>query len=270
MLPFQEVLDECELHDMKTTGASFTWTNIQPSETRVFSRIDRVVVNTAWIDVWPDFFAHFAPEGVVQKMKLLKPDLKALNRSLFSDVERNAEIAYTVLVECQRKLQANPRDPILMDVEYQAKESYLMLAQARDDYLRQKSKCQWDKDGDTNSAMFHKVIKNRQIQNKVLRVEDHMGRTCTKPEDIIQAFVVFYEQLLGSNASTTDFYSHIVEQGPRVRNDEWDALCQVPSPDEIKQVVFSIPDDKSPGPDGYTSFFLKLVGALFNQISAKL
>ncbi|XP_074316286.1 uncharacterized protein LOC141652637 [Silene latifolia] len=284
MIPFQEVLDECELHDMKTTGAFFTWTNKQPSETRVFSRIDRVVVNTAWLDVWPDYFAHFAPEGSFdhcpcaiscevdkiprrkpfkffnmwsRKSKLLKPDLKTPNRNLFSDVERNAEIAYTILVECQRKLQANPRDLILMDIEYQAKESYLLLAQARDDYLRQKSKCQWAKDGDTNSAMFHKVIKSRQIQNKVLRVEDHMGRTCTKTDDIIQAFVNFYEQLLGSNASTTGFYSHIIEKGSKVGNDDWDALCQVPSPDEIKQVLFSIPDDKSPRPDGYTSYFFK-------------
>ncbi|XP_074297251.1 uncharacterized protein LOC141627956 [Silene latifolia] len=260
-IPFQEVLDECELHDMKTTGTFFTWTNKKPSETRVFSKIDRVVVNIAWLDVWPDYFAHFAPEGsfdhcpcaisceddniprrktfkVVQKLKLLKPELKPLNRNLFSDVERNAEIAYTILLEYQRNLKANPRDLSLMDIEYQAKESYLLLAQARDDYLRQKSKCQWAKDGDTNSAMFHKVIKSRQIQNKVLRVEDHKGG-----------------HLLGSNAATTGFYPHIVEKGPKVRNADWDAL--VPSPDEIKQVVFSITDDKSPGPDGYTSYFFK-------------
>ncbi|XP_074306305.1 uncharacterized protein LOC141641547 [Silene latifolia] len=251
MLPFQEVLDECELHDMKTTGAFFTWTNKHPSETRVFSRIDRVVVNTAWLDVWPDYFAHFAPEGsfdhcpcaisceadniprrkpfkffnmwsrvpdfhdivkknwsvyihgslmfrVVQKMKLLKPEFKILNRNLFSDVERNAEIAYTILLECQRNLQANPRDLTLMDIEYQAKESYLLLAQARDDYLRQKSKCQWAKDGDTNSAMFHK--------------------------------------LLGSNAVTTGFYPHIAEKGPKVENADWDTLWRIIQSDICKAI----------------------------------
>ncbi|XP_074305957.1 uncharacterized protein LOC141641186 [Silene latifolia] len=63
MIPFQDMLDICELQDMKTTGAFFTWTNKQPSETRVFSRIDRVVVNTAWVDLWPDYYAHFGPEG---------------------------------------------------------------------------------------------------------------------------------------------------------------------------------------------------------------
>ncbi|XP_074301589.1 uncharacterized protein LOC141632990 [Silene latifolia] len=151
---------------MKTTGAFFTWTNKQPSETRVFSRIDRVLVNTEWTDVWPDYFAHFAPEGsfdhcpcviygevdilprrkpfkffnmwsrvpdfqdivkhgwtisiqgspmfrVVKKLKLLTPDLKNLNRSLFSDVERNAEIAYSILLDCQRKLQTSPNDTAL-------------------------------------------------------------------------------------------------------------------------------------------------------------
>ncbi|XP_074291896.1 uncharacterized protein LOC141618710 [Silene latifolia] len=214
MILFQNTVAVCDLQDMKTTGAFFTWTNEQPSDTVVFSRIDRVLVNTEWINVWPDFYAHFAPEGefdhcpciitcggetltrrkpfqffnmwckvpdfkeivkkgwscyitgsqmfrVVQKLKLLKPELKTLNSNLFSDIERNADIAYETLLECQRNLQADPMNTLLMDIEYQSRESYLMLAKARDDYLRQKAKCNWAKDGDTNSAMFHRIIKHR-------------------------------------------------------------------------------------------------------------
>ncbi|XP_074270875.1 uncharacterized protein LOC141594785 [Silene latifolia] len=53
----------CELQDIKTTGAFFTWTNKQPSETRVYSRIDRVLVNNEWMRKWPDYYAYYAPEG---------------------------------------------------------------------------------------------------------------------------------------------------------------------------------------------------------------
>ncbi|XP_074290911.1 uncharacterized protein LOC141617638 [Silene latifolia] len=155
------------------------------------------------------------------------------------------------------RLQADPRNTILMDIEYQSRESYLMLAKARDDYLRQKAKCNWAKEGDTNSAMFYRIIKHRQIQNKVLRIEDAMGRICTTPDDILYAFVHYYEHLLRSNASTNGFHSHIVNHGKKVSNIASDKLCQIPSNDEIKQVVFSIPDDKSLGPDGFTSTFFK-------------
>ncbi|XP_074305956.1 uncharacterized protein LOC141641185 [Silene latifolia] len=206
---------------------------------------------------WQGYIQGSPMFRVVRKLKMLKADLKGLNKTLFSDIERNVEIAYELLLDCQKNLQTNPRDTILMDIEHQTKESYLLLAQAKDDYLRQKAKCQWAKDGDINSAMFHKVIKLRQIQNKVLRVEDAQGRICTKPDDIIHAFVSYYENLLGSNAPTTGFYPHIVERGQQVSISDWDALCKLPCNEEINQVIFSILDEKSPGPDGYTSCFFK-------------
>ncbi|XP_074318596.1 uncharacterized protein LOC141655414 [Silene latifolia] len=195
--------------DMKTTGAFFTWTNKQPSKTRVYSRIDRVLVNNEWMRVWPDYYAYFALKGyfdhcpcivdcvsarwnceiqgtsmfkVVKKLKLLKPLLKNWNRQLFSDVERNTDIAYAAMVDCQKKLQADPMNKVL---------SYLMLAQTREDYLRQKSKAHWAKDGDDNTAMFHKIIQQRNIQNKVMRIEDIKGKCYTTPEDILQAFVEY-------------------------------------------------------------------------------
>ncbi|XP_074274081.1 uncharacterized protein LOC141597513 [Silene latifolia] len=63
MFPFQSTVNNCDLHDMKTTGAFFTWNNKQPSATRVFSRIDRVLINGDWLNLWPDWVAHFQPEG---------------------------------------------------------------------------------------------------------------------------------------------------------------------------------------------------------------
>ncbi|XP_074314271.1 uncharacterized protein LOC141649480 [Silene latifolia] len=63
MFPFQNAMTSCDLQDMKSMGAFFTWTNKQPSKTRVYSRIDRVFVNSAWMNAWPDYFAYFAPEG---------------------------------------------------------------------------------------------------------------------------------------------------------------------------------------------------------------
>ncbi|XP_074304581.1 uncharacterized protein LOC141639326 [Silene latifolia] len=63
MAPFLSAVNNCGLQDMKTTGAFFTWNNKQASATRVFSRIDRVLVNGDLLKDWSDWFAHYQPEG---------------------------------------------------------------------------------------------------------------------------------------------------------------------------------------------------------------
>ncbi|XP_074296934.1 uncharacterized protein LOC141627598 [Silene latifolia] len=155
IIPFQNTADLCDLHDIKCIGSFFTWNNKQPSATRVFSRIDRVLENEAWSSKWPDYYAYYAPEGdydhcpcfiiggdsqiprkkpfkfynmwtgvtdfreilksgwnrriygtpmyiVARKLKMLKHDLKNLNKKLFSDIEKNAEIALNLLLDIQK------------------------------------------------------------------------------------------------------------------------------------------------------------------------
>ncbi|XP_074297213.1 uncharacterized protein LOC141627914 [Silene latifolia] len=63
MLPFQHTAQLCDLQDIKAFGAFFTWTNKHPSSTRDFSRIDRVLLNDAWLTLRPDYYAHYLPEG---------------------------------------------------------------------------------------------------------------------------------------------------------------------------------------------------------------
>ncbi|XP_074283278.1 uncharacterized protein LOC141607831 [Silene latifolia] len=63
MEDFQNCLDVCHMVDMPTTGSLFTWNNKQEAATRVFSRLDRALVNHEWIDQKKEFYAHFHPEG---------------------------------------------------------------------------------------------------------------------------------------------------------------------------------------------------------------
>ncbi|XP_074305591.1 uncharacterized protein LOC141640810 [Silene latifolia] len=187
MLPFQDTDDECELQDIKSYGAFFTWNNKQPSETRVFSRIDRALGNRWRCTEWNEYYAQFNPEGefdhcpclvtagaqggvnkrafkffnmwcrspefsqniqenweihlsrtpifqVCKKLKLMKSILKKLNCSLFSDIERNADVAYKIMIEAQVQLQKDPYNLKLMDNEKQARDSYHLLVVSREDF----------------------------------------------------------------------------------------------------------------------------------------
>ncbi|XP_074314333.1 uncharacterized protein LOC141649545 [Silene latifolia] len=143
---------------------------------------------------------------VVRKLKLLKKDLKALNRSLFSDIENSAEVASVLLLDLQRKLVLDPYNKNLMDEEREAAASYKLLAEARHSYLAQKAKAGWLVEGDENSSYFHSRIKGRQARNKVLQILDMNGSLKTSTDDIQQAFLDFYVGLLGTNGVTTDVH----------------------------------------------------------------
>ncbi|XP_074293386.1 uncharacterized protein LOC141620407 [Silene latifolia] len=205
MVPFQDAVAECDLQHLKSYGAFFTWNNKQPSDTRVFSRIDRALHN------WNNNVYGTCMFRVVKRLKLMKNALKKLNGSLFSDIERNTDIAYKVMIHTQEELQRDPYNKQLMDIERQTRESYHLLATAKVEFLRQKAKCAWAKDGD----------------------------------------------LLGSSAGSANVIQHILTNSPTVDCQHWENMCRIPTEEEIKNVILSIPDEKSPGPDGFTSKFFK-------------
>ncbi|XP_074288245.1 uncharacterized protein LOC141613412 [Silene latifolia] len=61
---FRECIDYCGLTDIKGQGAFYTWNNKQMPTSRNFSRIDRFLINSEWMGMYPDSYAHFLPEGL--------------------------------------------------------------------------------------------------------------------------------------------------------------------------------------------------------------
>ncbi|XP_074277923.1 uncharacterized protein LOC141601530 [Silene latifolia] len=64
MNPFIECINECGMMDIQSTGAYYTWSNKQQPIDRVYSRLDRFMVNQNWVVAHPHLFANFLPEGV--------------------------------------------------------------------------------------------------------------------------------------------------------------------------------------------------------------
>ncbi|XP_074302744.1 uncharacterized protein LOC141634485 [Silene latifolia] len=61
---FRKCVDYCELWDIQAKGSFYTWNNKQAPNTRVFSRIDRFVINHEWLRQYPDGYAFFMNEGL--------------------------------------------------------------------------------------------------------------------------------------------------------------------------------------------------------------
>ncbi|XP_062118180.1 uncharacterized protein LOC133831781 [Humulus lupulus] len=60
---FKECVMYCQMEDLKFSGCFFTWNNKKKPEERIFSKIDRALVNLKWTDSFVNSDVVFLPEG---------------------------------------------------------------------------------------------------------------------------------------------------------------------------------------------------------------
>ncbi|KMS95991.1 hypothetical protein BVRB_003070 [Beta vulgaris subsp. vulgaris] len=212
----QSCVQKCDLQDMASTGNKFTWNNKQMGENKVLCKLDRTMVNQEWLDQFPTAVTHFLSEGqfyhsptvimvypnieivrsswnievqgtlmfkVVQKLKNTKKALKRLNREGYSDIQSKDIQAYQKLIANQEQLQRTPRCEEARRDEYHAAEAYRQIHKSYLEFLTQKAKMQWCRDGDENSAVFHQSIKARRLKNTVYAINDSEGQWKDNPQD---------------------------------------------------------------------------------------
>nr|GEU31112.1 hypothetical protein [Tanacetum cinerariifolium] len=122
-------------------------------------------------------------------------------------------------------------------------------------FLKQKAKVTWLKEGDSNTAYFHKMVKSRLSRSRIDVVEDASG-VVFQNEDVAKAFTQHYEVFLGQPRTTTDF--NINNLFPtRLNDNEAREMVRDISNQEVKSATFSMGSDKSPGLDGFTAAFFK-------------
>ncbi|GLT49725.1 hypothetical protein SLA2020_232620 [Shorea laevis] len=60
---FHQKLNEAELFDLPASGPLFTWTN-KKMEGIIARKLDRLLVNSAWLEVFTNFKAEFLPPAI--------------------------------------------------------------------------------------------------------------------------------------------------------------------------------------------------------------
>lgn len=64
-------MTNCALEDMKYTGCYYTWNNKQSEGSRVFCKLDRVLCNVRWCEMFPTSETWFLPEGLFNHSPML-------------------------------------------------------------------------------------------------------------------------------------------------------------------------------------------------------
>ncbi|XP_062088587.1 uncharacterized protein LOC133795153 [Humulus lupulus] len=190
--------------ELRSIDSQFTWTNNQSDGARIYSKLDRIFKNEEWSDLFPtsvavkqwdilsnhcfclikviqEVISGFKPfrfynmwvdhdrfkatvlqcwkrsvavggfDGILVKLKRLSHVLRRFNKSEIGDVERNFQMA-------KEKLY--------------------------DSFLRQKSKINWLKFGDDNTAFFHACLKQRKEVNRIASFVSDNGQLVENYEEV--------------------------------------------------------------------------------------
>ncbi|KAK9713772.1 hypothetical protein RND81_06G050600 [Saponaria officinalis] len=294
--PFQVCLDMCNLMDIPASGAFYTWNNKQLPKSRIYSRIDRLLVNSDWPIHFPEHYANFLPEGlfdhtpcvvgmksyghnrnrpfkyfnmwsmapgfqecvsttwsrhisgtkmytVVKRLQLLKLALKQLNQKHLSDIENRVDLFLTKLIQIQRQLVTKPGDEELIKQEHEICQHSKLLQSAKMNFLRQKAKAHWIKEGDINSSYFHGIMRARRNKNFIPQIRDHNDNLHTDEQGIQKGFLEYYTLLLGTKIPICGVKDFVVKRGKLCSDHHKSMLLSPITKEEIKAIIFHIPND---------------------------
>lgn len=124
--------------------------------------------------------------------------------------------------------------------------------------LRQKSKVVWINHRDSNSKFFHAQLKARQARNSIVSIWNDQGVQLIEPTQVQKEFTNFFQRLLGTTAHEVScLNTYYAKDGPCLNREKQQALIQLVPKMEVLQALRDLPNDKSPGIDGFTAEFFK-------------
>ncbi|GKV05641.1 hypothetical protein SLEP1_g17628 [Rubroshorea leprosula] len=141
-----------------------------------------------------------------------------------------------------QKLKLNALfDETLAAKEKELQRELTKLERANLFVIAQRAKVTWLKEMDSNSAYFHAKVNERQHRSVINSILNSEGA-----KEGVQAIDM-----------------NVIRRGRVLTTEELEELCRPFTAKEVETALFSIPSNKSPGPDGFTSG-----GKILKQINA--
>ena len=193
-----------------------------------------------------------------QRMRKVKVACRALNREGFGNIQNRTKDSLAELEMVQVALLSNPSESLFRE-EFMARKKWNFFAKAQETFFLQKSRIKWSKEGDANTSFFHKTVIANQGRNfiKYLRGED--DERIQNSDQIKDMLVSYYMNLLGTD--NPEVIPLSVEEIKNLLSFRClpllaSQLLKVPSMEEIRDTVATMPRRKGPGPNGFPVEFL--------------
>jgi hypothetical protein len=214
------------------------------------------VIKNAW-----DCLVYGSPlYKFVKKLKASKKDLIWWNKHCFGQLQtRNRTLSDAInTIQQLAPTETNLKKEKTLSWEFNEN-------LRREELLwKQKSRVQWLTSPCLNTKFFHVSTIIRRRKNAIDFLKNDNNEWLSDRNDIGSCFVQFFQDLFtSSNPQFPDNLDNLIS--PVITDEDNLLLCAIPTVDEIKQTLFSLGSDKSPGPDGMSALFYKHYWKVINQ-----
>uniref|UniRef100_A0A803PYJ0 Uncharacterized protein n=1 Tax=Cannabis sativa TaxID=3483 RepID=A0A803PYJ0_CANSA len=190
--------------------------------------------------------------GIYLKLMRLKHQLKKFNYETVGNIGRTYHEAKTRYLEARLQAQTHPTNLNLQQNEFTAAGVFSKHEKSYHSFLKQRSKVIWIRKGDTNTSYFHACLKKRKIENRIVSFTIDHGVVNDNFKEVVEHFLCHFRSYMGSsNKVSKGLNMKCLKYGVVLTLDQQLEMLKLFTDKEIKKALFSIPDSKSPGPDGY-------------------
>ncbi|XP_062079953.1 uncharacterized protein LOC133784657 [Humulus lupulus] len=163
-------------------------------------------------------------------------------------------------------LFSDPNNQTLSVIERASHLEFKKHEAAYASYLYQKSKIDWIRFGDENSAMFYASMKKRKATSRIVSFVAENGRVEVDYRKVISHFTQHFQSFLGGSSVASGLIeSSVMHLGPILSLDDQTELLKPFTFQDVKIAMFSIKAVKSPGPDGFGAGFFKSLWSVIGK-----
>jgi len=275
---FKACCSDLGLSDMNYTSCHYTRSN-----RTIWTKICRMLANPLWCNLQLTSHVYFHPSGtfsIYSEAHFQIGTSRSPSRHPFKFFNMwvdhheyavlisegwQSPVAGTPMFVLCRKLKSlnsplnnlNKGGLTLLNRVNQLKLNLFNLKSAEKAFFAQKLKCNFLKPSDRGTSFFHALMSHKHRKSFISAIQHSNEALTTYIDEVGVKYVHFYQNLLGTSSSTSTLDEVVVHCGPCLDETHSDFFLALVSNEAIKETLFSIGNDKAPGPDGYSSLFFK-------------
>lgn len=177
-------------------------------------------------------------KGIWQNFKIMKAALKGLNRKEFADTTRKVKKMREELEIIQTQMRSTTSTSDMFEAEKDIRQKLKKWSMVEESIFKQRSRVQWLKLGDSNTAYFFANMKKRTSQNQIKLLTAEDGNLIRTTAGIEQEIMGFYKRFLGNSSSSLPAVDPaVMRQGPILtENQQLQLISPFTSDDVFKKL----------------------------------
>ncbi|KAF7839244.1 reverse transcriptase [Senna tora] len=264
-----ETINNLGLIDIPTSGNWFTWTNGRHGDDLVWERLDKCIVNTNWLNHFPDSWVEALPVVTSDHSPLIIHSHKSIHTPFKNPFHFEAMwLQHPQLKEVVHSAWQQPVATFQRNIHHHVKNNEELIARKRLEFLltceeikwAQHAKQLWLLQGDRNTKYFHSVVNHHRTKTRIHTIQSQHGQWITDPKDIQHAATNYFQNLYTSTAAEDDSVRRLFIENsgiPKLNQGHIQHLSAPFTCLEIETALFQLNGGKAPGPDGMTPLFFQ-------------